>query len=94
MSKLPVLRMVRLRLLLITQPVLLSFRNVLMTSILLILNIYSMTLRRRQLNITVMGTTEDVEDRKWNNGEVIDTKRKYTEEEKAFDVHYTLQQQR
>ena len=28
------------------------------------------------------------------NGEVINTLRKYTDEEKAFDVHYTLQQQR
>ena len=50
--------------------------------------------RHRQLNITVMGTTEDVEDRKWNNGEVINTLRKYTDEEKAYDVHYTLQQKR
>jgi hypothetical protein len=41
-----------------------------------------------------MGTADDVEDRKWNNGEVINTLRKYTEEEKASDVHYTLQQQR
>ena len=38
-----------------------------------------------------MGTTEDVEDRKWNNGEVIDTKRKYTDEEKSYDVHFDLQ---
>jgi hypothetical protein len=35
-----------------------------------------------------------VEDRKWNDGKVIDTLRKYTDEEKACDVHYTLQQQR
>ena len=41
-----------------------------------------------------MGTTEDVDDRKWNDGKTIDTLRKYTEEEKAFDVHYTLQQER
>jgi hypothetical protein len=27
--------------------------------------------RKRQLNITVMGTTDDVEDRKWNNGELL-----------------------
>ena len=46
--------------------------------------------RRRQLNVTVMGTTEDVEDRKWNNGEVINTLHKFTEEEKAYDVHYEL----
>ena len=42
----------------------------------------------------VMGTTEDVGDRKWNNGEVINTLRKYTEEEKAYDVHYDLQLKR
>ena len=28
------------------------------------------------------------------NGEVINTLRKYTDEEKAYDVHYTLQQKR
>ena len=50
--------------------------------------------RRRQVNVTVMGTTEDVGDRKWNDGKVIDTKRKFTEEEKAYDIHYDLQQQR
>ena len=47
--------------------------------------------RRRQVNVTVMGTTEDVGDRKWNNGEVINTRRKYTDEEKAYDIHYDLQ---
>ena len=41
-----------------------------------------------------MGTTEDVGDRKWNGGEVINTLHKFTDEEKADDVHYTLQQQR
>ena len=50
--------------------------------------------RRRQINATVMGTTEDVNDRKYNDGKVIDTWRKYTDEEKAADVHYTLQQTR
>ena len=50
--------------------------------------------RHRQLNVTVMGTTEDVGDRTFNNGEVINTLRKYTDEEKAEDVHYTLQQKR
>ena len=39
--------------------------------------------RRRQLNVTVMGTTDDVGDRKWKNGEVINTLRKYTDEGKA-----------
>ena len=47
--------------------------------------------RRRQMNVTVMGTTEDVESRKFNNGEVVDTLRKYTDEEKAYDVHFDLQ---
>ena len=46
--------------------------------------------RHRQLNITVMGTTEDVNDRKYNGGKVVDTLRKYTPEEKADDPHYTL----
>ncbi len=50
--------------------------------------------RRRQLNVTVMGTTEEIEDRKFNNGEVINTLRKYTDEEKAYDVHYELQLKR
>ena len=50
--------------------------------------------RRRQVNVTVMGTTEDVESRKWNNGEVINTLRKFTDEEKAYDIHYDLQLKR
>ncbi len=50
--------------------------------------------RRRQLNVTVMGTTDDVEDRKWNNGEVVNTLRKFTPEEKAYDEHFDLQQKR
>jgi hypothetical protein len=41
-----------------------------------------------------MGTTDEVEDRKWNNGEVINTLRKFTDEEKAYDVHYDLQLKR
>ena len=32
--------------------------------------------------------------RKFNNGEVINTLHKFLPEEKAYDVHYTLQQQR
>ena len=48
--------------------------------------------RRRQLNVTVMGTTEDLaEDRKYRGGAVINTYRKFTEEEKAYDPRYTLQ---
>ena len=47
--------------------------------------------RRRQANVTVMGTTEPVNDRKWKNGEVINTLRKFTPEEKAYDLHYDNQ---
>ena len=50
--------------------------------------------RRRQVNVTIMGTTEDVGDRKWNDGQVINTRRKFTAEEKAYDVHYDLQLKR
>lgn len=50
--------------------------------------------RKREVNVTVMGTTEAVEDRTYNNGEVVNTLRKYTPEEKAYDPHYTLQQER
>ena len=50
--------------------------------------------RRRQVNITVMGTTEDVEDRKWNEGKVINTLRKFTDEEKAYSPLFDLQKQR
>ena len=31
------------------------------------------------------------DDRKFHGGETINTLRKYTDEEKAHDVHYTLQ---
>ena len=50
--------------------------------------------RRRQLNVTVMGTAEAVNDRKYNDGKPVNTLRKYTEEEKADDVHYNLQWKR
>ncbi len=50
--------------------------------------------RHRQLKVTVMGTTEDGEDRKWNNGETIDTNHKFLPEEKAYDVHYDFQLKR
>ncbi len=51
--------------------------------------------RRRQLNVTVMGTPDDLpEDRKWNNGEVINTLHKFTPEEKAKDIHFDLQLKR
>ena len=38
-----------------------------------------------------MGTTEDVNDRKWKGGETINTLRKFTAEEKAYDLHYDNQ---
>ena len=50
--------------------------------------------RSRQLNITVMGTTEEITDRKWNNGEVINTLRKYTDEEKRYMEQFDLQLKR
>ena len=50
--------------------------------------------RHRQLNVTVMGTADDINDRKYNNGEVINTLHKFTDEEKAYDVHYDLQWRR
>ena len=49
--------------------------------------------RKRQVNVTVMGTTEDVESRLYNNGEIVDTNHIFTAEEKAHDEHYTLQLQ-
>lgn len=50
--------------------------------------------RHRQVNVTVMGTTEDVGSRKLNNGETINTYRKFTNEETAAMREYTLQQER
>lgn len=47
--------------------------------------------RVRQINVTVMGTTEDVEDRKYNNGEIINTLRKFSDEEKAYDERFDRQ---
>ena len=39
-------------------------------------------------------SSDDVGDRKWNNGEVINTLHKFTDEEKAYDLHYDLQLKR
>ncbi len=47
--------------------------------------------RRRQLNITVMGTTEDVEDRKYNGGAVINTLPKYMDDTKVYRPEFDLQ---
>ena len=50
--------------------------------------------RRRQVNVTIMGTCEDVDDRKYKGGEVVDTLRKFNDKEKAYDEHYDLQLKR
>ena len=50
--------------------------------------------RRRQGNVTVMGTSDKIGDRKYKGGEVVNTLRKYTEEEKAYDPHFDLQLKR
>ncbi len=47
--------------------------------------------RKRQVNVTVMGTSEDVGGRSHNGGEAVNTLRKYTDEEKAYDPHFDLQ---
>ncbi|MBE6972898.1 MAG: hypothetical protein E7440_03340, partial [Ruminococcaceae bacterium] len=44
--------------------------------------------RHRQVNVTVMGTNDPINDRKYNNGEVVDTKRKFLPEEKAYMEQY------
>ena len=50
--------------------------------------------RDRQVNITVMGTTDDVGDRKWNEGRKLNTLRKYTAEEKAYREEFDLWKKR
>ena len=50
--------------------------------------------RKRQVNVTVMGTADKVEDRTFNKGEPVNTLRKYTAEEKAYDPHFDLQLKR
>ena len=47
--------------------------------------------RPRQVNVTVMGTTEDVGSRKWKDGAVVNTQRKYTEAEKQYMEEFDLQ---
>ena len=44
--------------------------------------------RPRQVNLTLFGTTEDMGDRKYNNGEVVNTLRKFPAEEKAYMEQY------
>lgn len=50
--------------------------------------------RRRQANITIMGTTGDVNDRKYEGGKVIDTYRKFTAEESEYREEFDLQLKR
>jgi len=50
--------------------------------------------RRRQANITIMGTTEDVNDRKYKGGEVINTYRKFTQKESEYLEEFDLQMKR
>ncbi len=41
-----------------------------------------------------MGTTDEVGDRKWNDGQVINTLRKFSDVEKAYKPEFDLQLQR
>jgi len=50
--------------------------------------------RRRQLNITIMGTSDSVGDRKYNHGEAINTLRKFSAAEKAYMAEFNTQQER
>ena len=47
--------------------------------------------RPRQCNVTVMGTTEAVESRKFNNGQIVNTLPQYTDEDKSYNERYDLQ---
>jgi len=47
--------------------------------------------RRRQVNVTVMGTAEDVGDRKYKGGAVVNTCRRFTEADRAYDPAFDLQ---
>jgi len=44
--------------------------------------------RPRQVNLTLFGTTEDMPDRKYNEGKVVNTLRKFPAEEKAYMEQY------
>ena len=44
--------------------------------------------RPRQVNVTVFGTNDPLESRKYNNGEVVNTLRKFPAEEKAYLAQY------
>ena len=44
--------------------------------------------RKRQLNLTIIGTNDEIGSREYNGGEIIDTKRKFRPEEKAYMPQY------
>ena len=44
--------------------------------------------RPRQVNVTVFGTNDALESRKYNNGEVVNTLRKFSDEEKTYMAQY------
>ena len=44
--------------------------------------------RPRQVNVTVFGTNDALESRKYNNGEVVNTLRKFSDDEKAYIPQY------
>ena len=44
--------------------------------------------RKRQINVTIIGTDEEVGDRSYNGGEVVNTLRKFSPEEKAYMEQY------
>ena len=46
------------------------------------------------LTLLVTGTTEEISDRKWINGEVINKKRKYTDAEMKYMEEFDLQLKR
>ena len=50
--------------------------------------------RRRQVNLTIMGTAEDVGSRKWKDGAVINTLHKFSDDETAYMPAFDLQQKR
>ncbi len=47
--------------------------------------------RHRQVNVTVMGTSDPINDRKFHDGQTINTLHKFMPEEKAYDEHYWFQ---
>lgn len=50
--------------------------------------------RRRQVNVTVMGTSDDVPPREWNGGRVVDTLRRFSESETSYMEGFDLQGKR